>query len=348
MGTAGRITLMALGAGLVLLLGGGCPALGAPEVYRGGAMLALAGLVAALGLWGAYALGRGKMARLVLGMLFLYMAVVGLVVLRTYGLKGIEYCIQGGPMIFGAVGQFCYALVGVIFTAVFGYLVSRIMNRRLWLAGLHLCVAAVVCGAFIDYACEVKERVTVPANGTATIAGAQGEPLDFSLRVLDFQELFYDDAPTYSMYTMEAGGAGEAVPVPCEDGVLLAGDARVPVAELRSAPDMPRPFKVLAGDPPRVVLQNPPAVREYSSNCEITTTHRGREEKYTAALRVNAPLSCKGWQIYLEGHGIQGGQPAVTLLLRRAPGRITVLTGMAGIIICTACWCWWKKEDDPA
>ena len=352
MGTAGRITLMALGAGVVLLLGGGCPVLGAPQVYRGGAMLVLAGLVAVLGLWGAYAQSRRSLARLLAGAVFVYMAVVGLVVLREYGLKGIEYCGLGGAMLFGAVGQFCTALVGVIFTAVFGYLAGRVMTRRLWLAGLHLCVAVLVCGAFIDYACEVRQRVTLPADGTAVLAEAQtgqgAEPLGFSLRVLDFQEVYYDDAPTYSLYTMGDGAAAGVQPVPCENGELLVGDLRVPVAELRPVPGMPRPCKVLAGEPPRVVLQNAPAVREYACRCEIATTHRGRDERYTATLRVNAPLSCRGWLVYLESHGMQGGTPCATLLLRRAPGRLAVLSGLVGIIICTACWCWWKKEESPA
>ena len=343
MGTAGRITMMALGAGLVLLLGGGCPILGAPEVYRSGAMLALAGLVAVLGLWGAYTLSRRALARLLIGMLFTYLAVVGLVVLREYGLKGLEYCAQGGAMIFGAVGQFCTALVGVIFTAVFGYLAGKLMTRRLWLAGLHLCVSVLVCGAFIDYACEVKERAALPLHATHAVGG---EAPDFKLRVLDFKETFYSDAPTYSLFTMQADGAGDTEEVPCENGMLLVGDERIPVTELHQAPDMPRPCKVLPGNPPRVVVQNPPAVRDYAATCEITTTHRGREEKYKATLRVNNPLSVKGWQVYLESHGTHMGKPCVTLLLRRAPGRLAVISGMVGIIVCTACWCWWKKEDE--
>ena len=343
MGTAGRITMMALGAGLVLLLGGGCPILGAPEVYRSGAMLALAVLVALLGLWGAYALSRRSLPRLLVGMLFTYMAVVGLVVLREYGLKGLEYCTRGGAMIFGAVGQFCTALVGVIFTAVFGYLASRLMTRRLWLAGLHLCVCVLVCGAFIDYACEVKERATLPLN-TAHAVG--GEVPDFTLSVLDFKETLYDDAPTYSLFTMQADGAGDTEEVPCENGMLLVGDERIPVTELRRAPGTPNPCKVLPGNPPRVVVQNPPTVKDYAATCEISTTHRGREERYSATLRVNAPLSVKGWQVYLESHGTHLGKPCVTLLLRRAPGRLAVISGMVGIIVCTACWCWWKKEDE--
>lgn len=352
MGTAGRMTLMALGAGLVLLLGGGCPILGAPEVYRSGAMLALAALVAILGLWGAYTLSRKKAPRLLLGMLFAYMAVVGLVVLREYGLKGLEYCAQGGPMIFGAVGQFCTALVGVIFTSVFGYLTSRLMTRRLWLAALHLCVSVMVCGAFIDYAYEVKERVTVPANGSQVLESVQtaegSELLGFKLRVLDFHESFYDDAPTYSLFTMQADGAGETVEVACEDGMLLVDGERIPATELKKAPNLPPPCKVLPGNPPRVVVQNPPTVKEYSSTCEVATIHRGREEKYNATLRVNEPLSVKGWQVYLESHGMNRGEPCVCLLLRRAPGRLAVISGMVGIIVCTACWCWWRKEDEAA
>ena len=250
-------------------------------------------------------------------------------------------------MIFGAVGQFCTALVGVIFTAVFGYLAYRLMTRRLWLAGLHLCVAVLVCGAFIDYAFEVKSRAAVAVGGPQ-VAEAAGEQLGFQLRVLDFTQDFYDDAPTYSLFTMQADGPGEMQEVPCEDGALLVGGERIPVAELRQAADMPAPCKVLPGNPPRVVMQNPPTVREYAATCEITTDHRGREEKYKATLRVNEPLSVKGWQVYLESHGTQMGQPCVTLLLRRAPGRLAVISGLVGIMVCTACWCWWKREDDPA
>ena len=46
--------------------------------------------------------------------------------------------------------------------------------------------------------------------------------------------------------------------------------------------------------------------------------------------------------------GGEGGQTEVLMQARRAPGRFTALCGMVGIIICTAVWCWWRKEEPQA
>ena len=75
------------------------------------------------------------------------------------------------------------------------------------------------------------------------------------------------------------------------------------------------------------------------------TDHRGRPETHKAELRVNSPFACKDWRFSLSSYREQNGQVEVLMQARRAPGRFASLCGMVGIIICTAAWCWWRKED---
>lgn len=108
---------------------------------------------------------------------------------------------------------------------------------------------------------------------------------------------------------------------------------------------MPHPFLMLPGNPARVLVQNPGTVRDYCAHIVAFTDHRGRPETHRAELRVNSPFACKDWRFSLSSYRGEGGQTQVLLQARRAPGRFAALCGMVGIIICTAVWCWWKKEE---
>ncbi len=120
---------------------------------------------------------------------------------------------------------------------------------------------------------------------------------------------------------------------------LVFEQERWPLDKLQHAPGMPRSFMQVEHG--RLFLQDTPVVKEYRAKCHVMTKHRGRDELRDEILRVNEPLEVKGWQITLMSHDkAADGTPQVVLQLRRAPGRFWALTGMAGLILCTACWCW--------
>lgn len=341
---------MALGAGCVLLLAGGFPLLGAPDVYRGGAMLCLGILTLLVSLFGAYSIARGQAIRMTLGMIFLFFAVIGVIMAWRFIAQGIEFIQTGGIMWMGAIAMFCTAVSGFIFLAVFGYLVKRLMTRRLWLAGLHLSVAVLTLGAYIDYVGEEKTELIIPADGqtvvdSVTLKNGEKRALDFSLRIDQFDVSYYDNA-TYAIYAMDKGRASKPQQVRREGDMLVAGDEKWPVSSLRTAPGMQQPFLLLEGEPMRVLLQHAPAVREYHASCFIKTTHRGRPEQRKASLRVNEPLDCKGWLITLMDYRQSQGKTYVRMQARKAPGRIAALSGMVGVMICSVFWCWWKKEEE--
>lgn len=334
-----KATLAVLGAVCVLLLAGAFPLLGAEGVYRGGAML-LAGLaVLLLSLWGAWRLAAGRKARLCGGLICLFFAGAGVVILWQYSTMAIRMAQQGGPMWAGAVAMSCTALTGCIFTGVFGYLVLKTMDTaRLWLAGAHLSLALLLCGAYADF-CWEKRAVAELAAGSGeplqrltTTAGETAEP-GFSLLVDRFTVTHYDE-PTYTLYTMQGGQPTDPRPAERRGDRLVFGAESCAVSELHTAPGMPHPFVLLPGEPPRVILQNAPAVKDYAAECTLHTTHRGRPETRHDTLRVNAPLECKGWLISLVNYTETPHGPRVQLLFRRAPGRIPTLTGIVGILLC--------------
>jgi len=60
-------------------------------------------------------------------------------------------------------------------------------------------------------------------------------------------------------------------------------------------------------------------------------------------LKVNKPVTVAGWRIYLMSYEMHPS-PYVRLLLRRDPGRITVLVGIWLIIVGTALLCWRRES----
>lgn len=341
---------MALGAACVLLLAGAFPLMGAPEVYRSGAVLLLGGIAVLLCLWGGWNMVPGRRVQLVVGLVFLFFTITGLNMLFQYGTRALEYAGIGGPMWAGAVGMGCVALTGVVFMAVFGYLCCRVMNARvLWLAGTHWAVALLGIGAFADALWEVRVPVTLPADARTELTelyldDGRHFPLGFRLRVDDFVVQHYDDA-TYTMYSFENGRPGAAQAVERRGDTLYLGAESWPAAALKEAPGMPHPFLMLSGQPARVLVQNPGTVRDYCAHLVAFTDHRGRPETHKAELRVNSPFACKDWRFSLSSYRQEGGRTEVLMQARRAPGRFAALCGMVGIMICTAVWCWWRKEE---
>ncbi len=355
MGTLLKASLMALAAGAVLLVAGGFPLLGAPAVYRGGAMLILGLLLAFLSLGGALRLAKGNYFRLGCGLFSCFMAGAGLVVVLEYGGKAIEYAGQGGGMWFGAIAMACTATVGLIFLGLFGFFANRLMTPQLWLAGLHAAVVFVLAGAYIDFVAEVSAPVRLAADGKSELASlalptGETRELPFRLRVDGFAIDYYEGAPAYSLMAYDSAGQRwvKEASLTVEGDRLTAGSGEAwPLAQLQTAPGMPQPFLV-AGQG-RVVLQDAATVRDYRARCHVTTWHRGRQEERDELLRVNEPLDLKGWQVSLMSHDAQAdGTPVLVLQLRRAPGRFWALTGMAGIILCSAMWCWGLGRKETA
>lgn len=340
--------LMALGSACVLLLAGAFPLLGAPEVYRSGAMMLLGGVVGFLCLWAGWRLSAGVRARFIGGLMCTFFAAAGVGAVLMFGSQGVENACVGGPMWFGAVAMFCLAAVGLIFVCVFGYLAKRTMYHRLWLAAVHWTMVPILTGAFLDYFCEVAVPVVlVPGQAEISEVSVDGnpEPLGFKLKLEKFDESYYPGT-AYSLYKWEEGKWCFIAKPERQGEELVLEERRWPVADLTVSDRMPRPYILFKdGEDIMLVLQDPPTVKEYRATCHVTTYHRGREEEREVDIMVNHPLSCNGWVIYLMDRRAMGDTVRVGFSARRAPGRLLVLGGMVGLIICTACWCWKRRED---
>lgn len=337
------VTVMVLGAVVVLLLGGAFPLAGAPELYRGGAMV-LCGLAAALlCAWAVWRMTSGARLAFVLGGLSLFFVLAGFMATREFGLMAIEYARLGGPMWFGAIGMGCVATVGVLFVGIFGYFAWKLLTRRLWLAVIHLCLISMSVGVAWDWAAEERAFAAVTAGKDPVITSALREDgsrveLPFSLLVKKFDVQYYGE-PTYALCEMTSQG-----PVVCEE--LTAEDSRVQACAKELEQRSYATVRTEQGT--RVLLPRQRTVRDYRALCELTSTHRKREEKREVSLRVNEPIACKGWHVYLMSHKPLAGEQLVYLQFRQAPGRLFVLFGMAALIISTACWCWKRPEPAPA
>ncbi len=347
------LTLMLLGAAGLLLLAGGFPLVGEPAVYRSGLMLGLGIAVALLALWGGWRIAAGQKARYVCGLVSCFFTCSGLMVLWMYGSKALQYAAMGGTMWFGAMGMACTAMVGVLFTCIFGYFTYRLMTRRLWLAGVHWSLTLLALGIYMDYCGEVRAAAQLPSNGRVTVCEVMttaGEKilLPFTLRVDNFTASYYGE-DSYSLYRREGEGwellGHPTVEVDC----LKFGEEMWALQDLRNMPGMPQPCLLLPAtgeQTERLLMRNARTVKDYAATCHIETTHRGRGEVRDEVVRVNQPLHCKGWLIYLNSYSPMSSSTLVTLQLRKAPGRFPALAGMVGIILCTACWCWWRREEE--
>ena len=346
-----KAALMLLGAGCVLLLAGAFPLAGAPAVYRGGAMLVAGALPGLLCLYGGWKLSSGMRARFLGGLACVFFAATGVSGVVFFGRQGLVNAQMGGAMWFGALAMFCLATVGLLFLCVFGFLAWRAMYRRLWLAAVHWALALMVVGAFMDYLYEVTAPVrVVPGRGqavTEVVADGGTLPLGFSLDVEKFDISYYPEE-TYTLYRYDEGRWNAAGKPVREGDALVLGGRRWDVSALRLAPEMPRPFLLQEdGGKMELLMQDSRTVLDYCAVCRVVSEHRGREESRTVEIRVNEPLSFKGWVIHLQSWRPMGKDILVEFTARRAPGRLAVLGGMVGLIITVACWCWKRRDEEP-
>ena len=356
---------MVIGAALVLLVAGASPVLGAPAVYHSGLMMLLGILAALLCFWGGLRIATGKRAQFIFGSICTYFIVSGVMIAWTYGAKAIEYAGYGGAMWFGAIGMGCVMVIGVLFTAIFGFFALKLMSPRLWLAGLHWSCTFIVLGAMIDYCYEENAYIiTTVGSGekitSVTTDTGEKRSLDFTIQVTDFEIDYHDDVTPakrnllitkknnqYNLYCWRHNQWQELPPLhfKIEDNYLCFSNQKFDLSKLKPIPNEDGNM-MLISEPIPHGLSESGNIKEYRAYCTIDTDHRGRPETRKEVLRVNYPIACKDWKIYLLNYNYDPISNKVTLYLqaRNAPGRWFAMVGMVGVIVCTACWCWWRRK----
>lgn len=363
-----KATLMLLGAVCVLLVAGAFPVLGAPAVFRGGLMQLLGLAVGAVALWGGWRIASGLRVQFVFGLVCCFFAVSGVIAAWMYGCKAVEHALLGGVMWFGALGMACTAVVGVLFAVIFGYFVRGVMRRTLWLAAAHWSAAFIVFGAFADY-CLEKTAIVYAGVGSdskitqVTTATGESLPLEFALQVDDFAVSHYDASAEASpqmhhrmilrqddTYAVCIWRQNMWAVLPehhweLQGDSLVMGGQRFSVADMLPNDKFEFPCKLISEPVPQGVnVQG--SVKEYRAGCRVFTEHRGRPETRHEVLRVNEPIACKDWHVYLLSYDYNPITNRVSVILqaRKAPGRWFVMVGMVGLMLSTACWCWWRRE----
>ena len=343
-----KAALMALGAGGVLLLAGAFPVDGVPAVYRSGLVRVLGLVLGLLCLCGAWRLSSGARVRLLCGAVCAFLACAGVAAVWCFGEMSLVFTGRnaaepaGAGAYFGVLGFVCMGLVGLLFAAIFGFLTLRLLSKRLWLAGLHGWLALLLAGAFVDFRAEVAAPLRLAVGAAGVELPPVGSQAGLTLRVKDFKTLRYEGAAGYALLRHEGGRwvPAEAVPELRGDEVVL-GAERWPLAALQKEPQSGQRYLMLPGNPARLLLEQPTPVREFSALCSLRLHRPGGDELREATLRVNEPLSCEGYRIYLMSYtpGASAAAPTVVdLLVRTAPGRRLALVAMLGVILCTVGW----------
>lgn len=343
---------MLMGAALLLLLAGALPGGGVPAVYRGGLMCALGAALALASLYGVFRLSGRAWWRLLLSLVMAFLLVGGVAAVWMYGAQAWRFAAGGEWRWLGSLGFLCTAFFGAGMAAVGGFGLWRLMNRRLWLAAVHLSLVAMGLGVMLDHAGEVKGQVAMlsaqnggrPMMHSRLEAGRTAYPFGFSVGVKNFEVTYYE-GNTYGLYAYEGRGWKRVATAEAErENIAFPGGIEVAEKDVKPLPGMPRPMFVLGGG--QVVVKEPAPVKSYEALCLV----EDGAETAEFSVRVNEPLSYKDWIFYLssyrEGHG---GAPVVLMTARRAPGRPWMLGGIAGLLVATAFWCWMPgdgKEEE--
>ncbi|MFI3242923.1 MAG: hypothetical protein R3Y56_01565 [Akkermansia sp.] len=129
---------------------------------------------------------KGQVLRLVLGAIGAFFTVAGVFIFCQCGGLAIDFAMTGGTAWFAAVTLACCALVGAIFTGVFGYLLTRFLNRPLCVGLAYLSIIPIMVGTFLNYTKAVDAQVLIPENKTMsaiTLPDGTSFPLEFELSV---------------------------------------------------------------------------------------------------------------------------------------------------------------------
>ncbi len=336
-----------LSALCLLLVAGGLPWGGTEEVYRGGLMRIVGGVIGVMCLCTAWSCSRGGRWRLVVGMMCLFFTVAGVGILVMFGGKAFSYARLGGAMWFGAAGMGCLALTGLLFSAIFGYLSHLCMRVNLWVAGMHACMALLLIGAFIDYYTEQRIPLTRSVGCPEPSAVDDLPPgirLPFQVTVSRLHIRRYN-APTEFRLMEHRNGKWLARGRGTLHGTrIVHGKESRELSTLRRIPGGEGCFYVLPGSPLRVFVQQIPPVREYCAECALLPMSRDGETQ-TVSIRVNEPAKWGDWRIYLMN--CSPDRRRVQLLLKRAPGTALVRAGAIGLLLCVCAHFFVPKATAP-
>lgn len=346
-----RITLMVIAAFCTLLLAGGMPVGGVPMVYHGLLMTLLLVGIALLSLYAAVRLARGQLARLFGGLVCLFLTCVGVAAVWHFGEMCYSFADKGGlkeaallAVCFGSMGFGCMALVGVLFAVIFGFLTTRLMTKRLWLAALHAWVALMLFGFRLDEDAGLSQIYTFsgPVGNCEEDAGVFGDGdsgKTLGVTVTGFDVLRYDATTSYSLMEYENGAWKDVATVQRRGDELVLGQERWPVSGLVAMPGMPMRVLLLRNDPPRAIMERESSVvKEYRATCRLRLREGDKTvSERTAELRVNSPIRFEGYLVYLMSYSSDVHGTMVDLKIKKAPARIPFFS-MLGIILCTVGW----------
>lgn len=339
-----KLSIMLMGAALLLLLAGALPLGGVPSVYRGGLMAALGAALSVASLYAAFRLSGRAWWRLLLALVMGFLFVGGVAAVWMYGAQALRFAAGGEWRWLGGLGFLCTAFFGAGMAAVGGFGVWRLMNKHLWLAAVHLSLVAMGLGVMADRAGEVKGLMAMPSaqnKGRPTMhaqfedAGKAVYPFGFAVGVKNFDVTYYE-GNTYGLYAYEGRAWKRLASAEAKDGTIaFPGGVEVASNDVKPLPGMPRPMFVLGGG--KVVVKEQPPVKSYEALCRVEDGEKTAE----FTVRVNEPLFYGDWMFYLSSYREgQGGHPVVLMTARRSPGRIWMLGGIAGLLVATAFWCW--------
>ncbi len=78
------------------------------------------------------------------------MTIAGAAILYVYGAQAIKYLMQGGPAILGALAMLCFALMGLIFMGVFGYMCSRVLTVKMCVIQTLIAISLAAWGFYLN------------------------------------------------------------------------------------------------------------------------------------------------------------------------------------------------------
>ena len=251
----------------------------------------------------------------------------------------LAVCVCGGLL----AGPFFAALTDIIFR---GLRDEPFLWRDAWSRALRrnaresLAPGVLCCTLYGVQFFTLRHLEPGGAAAKASEREVAGDGARVTLRVEDFQVERYEGAESYSLLRHE-GGRWLPVGTPERRGdVVTLGGESWPVSSLRRVAQMPQPFLLLPGEPPRLLVQHEAPVKDYRARCRWVIHRAGEaDEERVESLRVNEPVACAGRLFYLMSYRPLGhGGVEVELLVRRAPGRFLMLLGLVGAVLCTACW----------
>lgn len=148
-----------------------------------GILLAIFSLIALLF---ACRKAKGQLARLVCSAIGAFFTVAGVFIFLECGKLALSFAMTGGTAWFPAVTLGCCALVGAIFTGVFGYLLTRILNRPLCFGLAYLALIPVMVGSYLNYTQAVQAFIPIiekQAVKSLPLPDGDDFPLEFELTV---------------------------------------------------------------------------------------------------------------------------------------------------------------------